>query len=49
MILDMNNPASIAAWYKTCPKRHGQMLKHWLTRPAWAQFHAAIAASRELI
>lgn len=45
----MRDPASIAEWYRIAPKRHGQMLRHWLHSPAYADWHAAIVASRELI
>lgn len=47
--LNMLDPASIAAWYRVAPKRHGPMLRLWLRSPMWAEFWPAIAASRELV
>lgn len=32
MILDLNDPASILAWYRVWPERHGAMLAEWAQR-----------------
>lgn len=49
MRLDMNDPASIAAWYRVAPKRHAEFLRWALRQDAYAPFWPAIAASRELV
>lgn len=45
MRLDLRDPQSIAAWFKVAPQRHAEFLR----QDAYAPFHAAIAASRELV
>ncbi len=47
MIVNLNSPESIAAWYKVNPKPHAQFLRYALKR--WPQFREAIEASRGLI
>ena len=32
MILDLNDAASIAAWYRVWPERHGSYLADWAQR-----------------
>ncbi len=49
MKLDLNDPASIAAWYAVAPQRHAPILRHWLRSKLHAAFWPAIAASRELV
>ncbi len=49
MILNLNDPASIAAWFRVGPKRHAPMLRHWLRCEMFAQFWPAIEAIRELV
>jgi hypothetical protein len=43
----MNDPQSIAAWFKVNPTQHAQFLR-WALR-VWPQFRAAIEASLELV
>lgn len=47
--LDLNDPASVAAWYRIAPQRHGQILRHWLRCEMFRDFWPAIVASRELV
>ncbi len=49
MRLDLNDPASIAAWYRIAPQRHAPIMRHWLRSKLHAAFWPAIAASRELV
>lgn len=49
MTLDLCDPQSIAAWYRTNPKRHAEFLRWALRNEAYSRFHSAIAASRELV
>lgn len=49
MKLDLNDPQSIALWYRVAPQRHAALLRFWLRKEAYAPFWAAIAASRELV
>ena len=49
MTLDLRDPASIAAWYRVAPRRHAEFLRWALRNDSYAEFHAAIAASRELV
>lgn len=49
MSLDLTDPRSIAAWYRIAPQRHGQFLRWALRQDSYSPFHAAIAASRELV
>lgn len=49
MRLDLRDPQSIAAWFKVAPQRHAEFLRWALRQDAYAPFHAAIAASRELV
>lgn len=49
MRVDMLDPASIAEWYRIAPKRHAMYLRHWLQSEFYAEWHAAIVASRGLI
>lgn len=43
----MNDPASIAAFYRVNPKPHAEFLR-WALKN-WPQFRPAIEASRELV
>ena len=45
----MNDPASIACWFKVNPQRHALILRHWLRSDMFSQFWPAIAAARELV
>jgi hypothetical protein len=47
--LNLNDPASICAWFHVNPSRHGPMLKHWLTVPMFEQFRPAIVAARGMV
>jgi hypothetical protein len=47
MIVNLNDPQSISAWYRVNPKQHALFLRWALVR--WPQFKAAIEASRGLI
>ena len=47
MRLNLNDPQSVAAWYRINPKPHAEFLR-WALKN-WAQFRAAIEGSRELI
>lgn len=47
MRLNLNEPVSIAEWFKVNPAHHGQFLR-WALRN-WPQFKDAIVASRELV
>lgn len=49
MKLDLNDPASIAAWYRIAPQRHAPILRHWLRSPMHAAFRQAIEAARDLV
>ena len=49
MTLNLNDPASIATWYRIAPQRHAAMLRHWLRCEMFRQFWPAIVASRELV
>lgn len=49
MKIDLNDPQSIATWYRVHPQRHAEFLRWALRQDAYAPFHAAIAASRELV
>lgn len=49
MTLDLNDPASIAEWYRINPPRHAEFLRHCLRSKTWQRFWPAIAASRELV
>ena len=49
MTLNLNDPASIAAWFHVSPQRHAGYLRHWLRSEMFRDFWPAIAASRELV
>lgn len=49
MKVNLNDPASIAAWYRVSPQRHAALLRLWLRKELFAAFWPAIAASRELV
>lgn len=49
MTLNLNDPQSVADWYRVAPKRHAAMLRHWLRCEMFRAFWPAIAASRELV
>ena len=49
MTLDMNDPQSIATWFRVNPQRHAELLRRWLRNDLYARFWPAIAASRELV
>jgi len=49
MQLNLNDPASIVAWFRVSPQRLGPLLRFWLTAPMFEPFRGAIAASRELV
>lgn len=49
MILNLNDPASVAAWYRINPKRHAAMLRLWLRSEMFRDFWPAIVAWRELV
>lgn len=49
MTLNLNDPASIAAWYRVAPARHAAFLRWALRQDSYAPFRAAIKASRELV
>lgn len=49
MRLNLNDPKSIADWYKLAPARHAGYLRLWLKSEMFAEFRTAIKASRELI
>lgn len=47
MVLDMTDPASIAAWRNLCPQRHDAILRAlWRL---WPQFRQHIERSRSLL
>lgn len=47
MILNLNDPTSIAAWRSVWPERHDEILRSLWKR--FPQFRAAIEASRGLL
>lgn len=47
MTLDLNDPQSIAAWYRAWPSRHGQQLA-FMAR-VWPQFKEQIAEAGRLL
>lgn len=47
MFLDLNDPASIVAWWRIWPERHAEFLTHKLT--ASPQFAPAIREAQRLI
>ena len=47
MFLDLNDPASIVAWWRVCPERHAEYLTHKLTSSP--QFAPAIREAQQLI
>lgn len=49
MNLNLRDPQSIADWYRVNPQRHAEFLRWALRQESYAQFHAAIAASRGLV
>ncbi len=49
MNLNLNEPASVAAWYRINPQRHAAMLRLWLRSEMFRDFWPAIVASRELV
>lgn len=49
MILNLNDPQSVADWFHVNPKRHAEFLRWALRNEAYAQFWPAIVASRELV
>ncbi len=49
MILNLNDPQSVADWFHVNPKRHAEFLRWALRNEAYAQFWPAIEASRELV
>lgn len=49
MILNLNDPQSVADWFHVNPKRHAEFLRWALRQDSYARFHAAIVASRELV
>lgn len=37
MLVNMNDPVSVLAWWKVWPARHDPMLEHWIsTQPQFA-------------
>jgi hypothetical protein len=47
MLLDLNDPMSIVAWWRVWPERHGEFLTHKLRSSA--QFAPGIRAAQRLI
>lgn len=47
MTLDLTDPASIVAWYRVAPGRHGPQLAVWAR--VWPQFAAAIKRAGEML
>lgn len=49
MILNLNDPQSVADWFHVNPKLHAEFLRWALRNEAYAQFWPAIEASLELV
>lgn len=49
MTLNLNDPASIAAWYRVAPQRHAAFLRWALQQDSHRAFWPAIVASREMV
>ncbi len=49
MHLNLNDPASVAAWYRVNPARHAEFLRHCLASTAWERFWPAIKSARDLV
>ena len=49
MILNLNDPQSVADWFHVNPQRHAAMLRLWLRSEMFRDFWPAIVASRELV
>jgi len=47
MQMDMNDPKSIAAWYRIAPNRHGKALAVFAR--IWPQFAASIAEAGRIL
>lgn len=47
MLLDLNSPESICAWFQINPKRHGPQLAAF--KRLWPQFAEAIAQAGEML
>lgn len=47
MLLDLNNPQSIVAWWEVFPERHGPLLANWAQRRP--EVRGAIALASQMI
>ncbi len=47
MLLDLNDPKSIVAWWEVFPERHGPLLAHWAQRRP--EVRGAIALASQMI
>lgn len=47
MNVDLNNPKSIAAWFRVNPRRHGQQIAAFAK--LWPQFAKAIAEAGRIL
>lgn len=47
MLLDLNDPKSIVAWWEVFPERHGPLLAHWAQRRP--DVRGAIALASQMI
>lgn len=49
MTLNLNDPQSVADWYRVAPARHAAFLRWALRQESHRAFWPAIEASRELV